>query len=107
MGAAFVDEKQAQDQGFSAARLAALAPLYAGLFEHEGQMHAAETARTAATRARVRAYNALNTEFSSQCARGYDHFMETDQQKAQLFVRNPASHPAPAVVPGPAKLPPG
>lgn len=105
VGAAFVAEKPAQDQGFSAARLAALAPLYAALFEHEGQMHAAETARTAATRARVLAYNALNTECSSQCARGYDHFVETDQQKAQLFVRNPAPTGAPAVVPpGPPKL---
>ena len=104
VGAAFVADKKAQDQGFSAARLAALAPLYANLFAGEGKMHAAETARTAATRGRVLAYNALNTECSSQCARGYDHFMETDQQKAQLFVRNPASHPAPAVVPVPPKV---
>lgn len=103
VGAAFVDDKQAQDQGFSAARLAALAPLYADLFAHEGKMHAAETARTAATRARVLAYNALNTACSSLCARGYDHFMESDQQKAQLFVRNPASHPEAAVAPVPPK----
>ena len=66
-------------------------------------MHAAETVRTAATRSRVLAYNALNSECSSQCARGYDHFVETDQQKAQLFVRNPASRPAPAGAPGPPK----
>ncbi|WP_210517649.1 hypothetical protein [Hymenobacter terricola] len=92
VGTVFVDDKQAQDQGFSAARLAALAPLYADLFACEGKMHAAETARTGATRSRVLAYNALNTECSSQCARGYDHFVELDASKARLFVRNLAGH---------------
>lgn len=61
-----MDDKKARDQGFSAACLAALAPLYANLFEHEEKMHTAETARTAETRGRVLAYNALNTECSSQ-----------------------------------------
>jgi len=99
VGATFVADPKAIDQGFSAARLAALAPLYAELFATDGKLHAAQTTRTAATRSRVLDYNALNTTCGGLCARGYDHFMETDQQKAQLFVRTPASHPAPAVVP--------
>ena len=99
VGAAYIADPKAVDQGFSKARLTALAPLHTELFEQEGKMHAAETARTAATRARVLAYNALNTLCSNYCARGYDHFVETDQQKAQLFVRRPAPTVAPAVVP--------
>jgi len=99
VGAGFVDDEKATKEGFSAARLEALTPLYAELFAAEGKMHAAETARLAGTRVRVLAYNALNTLCSSLCARGYDHFVELDKQKAQLFVRVPASHPAPAVVP--------
>ncbi len=102
VGAAYVADPKAVDQGFSAARLAALAPLHAALFDWEGKLHAAATARTAATRARVLAYNALNAQCSDLCARGYDHFVEIDQQKAQLFVRNPASHAAPAAKPTPA-----
>ena len=98
-GAGFVKDEKAVKEGFTEARLLALAPFYATLFAAEGQMHAAETARTAATRFRVLAYNALNTTCSGLCARGYDHFVETDAQKARLFVRNPASHPAPTVVP--------
>ncbi|MDQ2792679.1 MAG: hypothetical protein M3Y12_01525 [Bacteroidota bacterium] len=101
VGAAFVDDARAVDQGFSQARLTALAPLYAELFEWEGKMHAAATARTAATRARVLAYNALNTLCSDYCARGYDHFVETDRQKAQLFVRHPTGYAAPAGPPVP------
>ncbi|MDB5233171.1 MAG: hypothetical protein JWR44_164 [Hymenobacter sp.] len=98
-GAVFVEDERAVKEGFTAARLEALAPLYAELFAWDGKMHAAETARTAATRARVLDYNALNTQCGGLCARGYDHFMESDQQKARLFVRVPASHPAPGVVP--------
>ena len=105
VGAAYVKDPKAVDQGFSKARLTALAPLHTELFDWEGKMHAAETTRTAATRARVLAYNALNTLCSNYCARGYDHFVETDQQKAQLFVRRPAPTVAPAVVP--AKVPLG
>ena len=98
-GAGFVNDPKAVKEGFTAARLLALASLYAELFAAEGHMHAAETTRTAATRFRVLAYNTLNTDCSGYCARGYDHFVEIDAQKAHLFVRRPASHPAPAVVP--------
>ncbi|WP_046245941.1 hypothetical protein [Hymenobacter terrenus] len=91
IGAAFVQDPKAVDQGFSETRLTALAPLYAELFKWEGKMHTAETDRTTATRTRVLAYNALNTLCSSLCARGYDHFVEIDAAKAHLFVRNPAS----------------
>jgi hypothetical protein len=98
-GANFTADDKAKAEGFSAERLTALAPLYADLVERGRLVHAAETARTAATRARVLTYNALNTNCSSLCARGYDHFVETDQQKAQLFVRYPAGHPGGGAVP--------
>ena len=98
-GAGFVQDAKAVLEGFTEARLLALAPLYAALFAAEGQLRAAETARAAATRSRVLAYNTLNTTCSNLCARGYDHFVETDAQKAQLFVRTPASHPAPPPTP--------
>ncbi|WP_046247106.1 hypothetical protein [Hymenobacter terrenus] len=99
VGAAFVNDPKAVAEGFSEARLTALAPLYTALFEWESKMHAAETARTTATRTRVLAYNALNTLCSNYCARGYDHFVEKDQQRAQLFVRNPASEDGSSTTP--------
>ena len=98
-GAVFEADDKAIKEGFTKARLDALGPLYADLFATEGRMHAAETARLAGTRARVLDYNTLNTMCSALCARGYDHFVELDEQKAQLFVRRPAPTVAPAAVP--------
>lgn len=94
-GAPYVDDNQAKAEGFSADRLAALQPLYDDLFQLEAKVTAAETAAQKGTRARVLAYNALNTTCSTYCARGYDHFVEQDENLTSLFVRHPASQ-APA-----------
>ena len=101
IGTPFLQDPQAVAEGYTADRLAPLAGLYQDLFELEGLVGKAETAAEQGTRTRVLAYNALNTKCSAYCARGYDHFAETDASKAKLFVRNPASHPAPAGAPVP------
>lgn len=90
-GAAYVNDGRAKAEGFTQERLTALQPLYDDLFEREAAVTAAETAAQKGTRARVLAYNALNTTCSSYCARGYDRFVEEDEHLAQLFVRHPAS----------------
>ena len=99
IGTPFLQDPKAIAEGYTADRLAPLPGLYKALFGLEGEVGKSETAAEQATRTRVLAYNALNTKCSTYCARGYDHFVETDASKAKLFVRNPASHPAPAVVP--------
>lgn len=103
IGAPFLKDAKAVAEGYTADRLTPLAGLYHTLFALEGLVGKAETTAEQATRTRVLAYNALNTKCSAYCARGYDHFVETDALKAKLFVRNPASHPAPAVPPVPPK----
>jgi len=94
-GAPYVDDTQAKAEGFDKERLTALQPLYDDLFKKEAAVTAAETAALKGTRARVLAYNALNTTCSAYCARGYDHFVEQDETLTSLFVRHPASQ-APA-----------
>ena len=101
IGTPFLKDPQAIAEGYTAERLKPLTDLYQALFALEGQVGKAETTAEQGTRTRVLAYNALNTKCSAYCARGYDHFVETDASKAKLFVRNPASHPAPAVAPVP------
>lgn len=100
--AAFVDDKKARDQKFSAACLAALAPLYAGLFKHESKMHAAETARTAATRGRVLAYNALTPSAAASAPAATTISWKSTSRKPSFSCVTP-SHPDPAVVPVPPK----
>ena len=94
IGTPFLQDPKAIAEGYTADRLAPLPGLYKALFGLEGEVGKSETAAEQATRTRVLAYNALNTKCSTYCARGYDHFVETDASKAKLFVRNPASHPA-------------
>jgi hypothetical protein len=90
-GAAYIDDAKAKAEGFNEARLTALKPLYDDLFQLEAKVAAAETAAQKGTRTRVLTYNALNTTCSAYCARGYDHFVELDENLTKLFVRNPAS----------------
>ena len=51
----------------------------------------ADQTRQQGTRARVLAYNALDTRCARLCARSYDHYAETDATKAKAYVRNPES----------------
>lgn len=92
IGLPFLTNAKAIAEGFNAGRLNALADLYTALFNAEAAVKTAETVALKGTRARVLAYNALNTTCSLYCAKGYDHFVEIDETLAQLFVRHPASH---------------
>lgn len=93
IGTPYLKDAKAVAEGYTANRLKPLPGLYQTLFTMEGEVGKAETTAEQGTRTRVQAYNALNTKCSAYCARGYDHFVETDASKARLFVRNPASHP--------------
>jgi len=104
IGTPYLQDPKAIAEGYTADRLTPLPGLYQTLFTLEGQVGKAETTAEQATRTRVLAYNALNTKCSAYCARGYDHFVETDASKAKLFVRNPASHPDTAVAPLPPQV---
>lgn len=95
IGTPFLQDPKAVAEGYTADRLTPLAGLYQDLFALEGQVGKAETTAEQGTRARVLAYNALNTNCSAYCARGYDHFVEIDAYRARLFVRNPASGAGP------------
>lgn len=91
-----MDDKKARDQKFSAACLAALAPLYAGLFKHESKMDAA------ATRGRVLAYNALTPSAAASAPAATTISWKSTSRKPSFSCVTP-SHPGPAVVPVPPK----
>ena len=99
VAAAYLTDAKALAEGFGPARLAPLPGLYQELFDREAAIGRLETAAQLGTRTRILAYNALNTRCADFCAKGYDHFEETDALAAKAFVRHPASHPAAPVVP--------
>jgi hypothetical protein len=99
IGMPYLKDPKAIAEGYTADRIKGLDDLYHTLFAQEALVGKAATTAEQGTRVRVLAYNALNTKCSAYCARGYDHFVETDASKAKLFVRNPASKVAAAVVP--------
>ena len=99
VAAAYLTDAKALAEGFGPARLAPLPGLYQTLFDHEAAVGRLDTTAQLGTRTRVLAYNALNTRCADLCAKGYDHFVETDALAAKAFVRHPASHPAAPVVP--------
>jgi len=99
VAAAYLTDAKAVAEGFGPARLAPLPGLYQELFDREAAIGRFETAAQLGTRTRILAYNALNIRCADFCAKGYDHFVETDALAAKAFVRHPASHPAAPVVP--------
>jgi hypothetical protein len=89
-GTAYLTDPNTAAEGFTQARLNGLAPAHAALRAAQQQYLDADQARQQGTRARVLAYNALDTRCARLCARSYDHYAERDATKAKAYVRNPA-----------------
>lgn len=89
-GATYLTDPKTTAEGFTQARLDGLAPAHAALRTAQQQFLDADQTRQQGTRARVLAYNALDTRCARLCARGYDHYSERDATKAKAYVRDPA-----------------
>jgi len=89
-GQPYLTDPKTQAEGFTQGRLDALAPAHAALRLAQQNFLDADQARQEGTRARVRAYNALDSQCARLCARGYDHYAGQNATKAKAYVRNPA-----------------
>jgi hypothetical protein len=89
-GTPYLTDPKTTAEGFTQARLDGLAPAHAALRAAQQQFLDADQTRQQGTRARVLAYNALDTRCARLCAQGYDHYAERDATKAKAYVRNPA-----------------
>jgi len=89
-GVAYLTDAQTTREGFTQARLDALAPAHEALRLAQKDFLDADQRRLEATRARTLAYNALDTRCAGLCARGNDHYQARNATKARAYVRNPA-----------------
>lgn len=89
-GAQYLSDETVTREGFGQARLDALAPAQTAVQQAQKAFLDADQIRLEGTRARVLAYNALDTRCAHLCARGYDHYVERNATKARAYVRNPA-----------------
>lgn len=93
-GLPYLTDDLVKKEGFTQARLEALAPAHEALRTAQQDFLDADQARAEGTRRRVQHYNALDTRCAKLCARGYDHYVERNATKTKAYVRNPAPGPA-------------
>lgn len=89
-GRPYLTDEKTSKEGFSQARLDALAPAHQALRLAQKDFLDADQRRQEGTRARTLAYNALDTRCAQLCARGNDHYQARNATKARAYVRDPA-----------------
>ena len=87
-GTTYLTDPNTTREGFTQARLDALAPAHTALRQTQKAFLDADQLRQKATRARTQVYNALDIRCANLCAR--DHYRARNATKARAYVRNPS-----------------